>query len=678
MYTVHVKDRERYYFRRLLFYVRGPISFDDVRNVYGELCTTYRDACLARNLLTDDNEWKSCMDENKDVLMPGQLRHLLFQIFVECKPSNPFELFNQYSAELSEDYMNRLCKPDDKEEAREKNRQDAVHQALFDIETLLVSAGDTLDEAFLTEEYQAWKDKRKNAHAEDNVQRFVREELEYDAETESKRANQMYETMNEEQRDVFNAVMAMVHDREEKKQSKARMVFTDAPGGTGKTYVNEAVCAQLRGEEKIVIAVASSGIAAQLLPGGRTAHFKFQIPIRLDETSTCFISNRKNDPRARLLKSTALIIIDEASMLHKHAYEAIDRTLRDILQKEEVPFGGVPVLLTGDFRQILPVVRQGSRYQTMQASLQRSKLWRNVRVIHLTINMRIQMRARKKHVVEKDLREYGEFLLRIGDGTEPVYEQLGEEVIKLPANIVSPAVDVDQMIEEILPNLEKTFADKKFLCERAILTPLNKNVDIINKMILKLCPGDEPVECLSADSVGPDDSECDYPIEYLNSLCPTGLPPHKLLLKIGAPIMLLRNIKGHRGACNGAKLIVQNVTKCTLIAQFAAGQFAGEVLRLSRIPLCPSDGIFPFEMTRRQFPVRLAFAMTINKSQGQTLKRVCVFLPEPVFSHGQLYVALSRVGSPEDISVYVCNSGNANASTKHGTFTTNVVFKWHV
>lgn len=216
MYTVHVKDRERYYFRRLLFYVRGPISFDDVRNVDGELCTTYRDACLARNLLADDNEWKSCMDENKDDLMPGQLRHLLFQIFVECKPSNPFELFKQYSAELSEDYMNRLCKPDDKEQAREKNRQDAVHQALFDIETLLVSAGDTLDEAFLTEEYQAWKDKRKNAHAEDNVQRFVREELEYDAETESKRANQMYETMNEEQRDVFNVVMAMVHDREEK------------------------------------------------------------------------------------------------------------------------------------------------------------------------------------------------------------------------------------------------------------------------------------------------------------------------------------------------------------------------------------------------------------------------------------------------------------------------------
>ena len=140
------------------------------------------------------------------------------------------------------------------------------------------------------------------------------------------------------------------------------MLFNDAPGGTGKTYLNEAICAKLRGESKIVIAVASSGIAAQLLPGGRTAHFKFQIPIKLNERSTCFISNKDSDARARLLRQTSLIIIDEASMLHKHAYEAIDRTLQDILNREGVPFGGMPVLFTGDFRQILPVVRDGSRY----------------------------------------------------------------------------------------------------------------------------------------------------------------------------------------------------------------------------------------------------------------------------------------------------------------------------
>ena len=91
------------------------------------------------------------------------------------------------------------------------------------------------------------------------------------------------------------------------------------------------------------------------------------------------------------------------------------------------------------------------------------------------------MRAKMKKTVQSDLQQYCEFLLRVRDGTEPVYEKHGEEVIKLPKNIVSPAVDLEEMIEKIFPCLEKTFEDKKFLCDRAILTPLNKN-----EMILKL------------------------------------------------------------------------------------------------------------------------------------------------------------------------------------------------
>ena len=81
------------------------------------------------------------------------------------------------------------------------------------------------------------------------------------------------------------------------------------------------------------------------------------------------------------------------------------------------------------------------------------------------------------------------------------------------------------------------------MCERAILTPLNKDVDRLNKLILAQCPGPAPSVCLSADSLGDEDADTDYPIEYLNTLCPTVLPPHKLELKVGAPIMLLR-IKG--------------------------------------------------------------------------------------------------------------------------------------
>lgn len=185
---------------------------------------------------------------------------------------------------------------------------------------------------------------------------------------------------------------------------------------------------------------------------------------------------------------------------------------------------------------------------------------------------------------------------------------------------------------------------------------------------------------LSADALDDDEDAELYPPEVLNSFNEGNLPPHALTLKVGAPVMLLRNMSPEQGLMNGTRLIVSHLGGRVMRARIVSGPCAGNEVVIPRIPMKPSDSNeCPVNFTRTQFPLRPAFAMTINKSQGQTLQRVGIYLPDPVFTHGQLYVAASRVGEKSACTFFVPRPAHV-APAAHETveqsltYTANVVY----
>ena len=213
------------------------------------------------------------------------------------------------------------------------------------------------------------------------------------------------------------------------------------------------------------------------------------------------------------------------------------------------------------------------------------------------------------------------------------------------------------------------------MVNRAILAPRNSDCTEINDRVLANLPGESQtyvsVDVVCSDQVS---DQLNFPTEFLNSLSVSGLPSHRLELKKNATVMLMRNLHTAGGLINGTRMQVVQMLSHSVECKVLTGAARGTYVLIPRIKLITPAGTLPFSFSRCQLPLTVAFAMTINKSQGQSLSTVAVYLKLPVFSHGQLYVALSRGRCFRNVKVFVEQGPHQRILDDGSIETKNVVF----
>ncbi|POM80920.1 Helitron helicase-like protein [Phytophthora palmivora] len=496
---VSPQDPERFYLRLLLCHRRSPKSFEDIRTVNGVIYDTFHDAALAAGYL--ENVINAVI------------------ILVYSLPDHASALWDRFKKDLSEDFLRSIQERDaqnniDRDE--EVSWRMAEYKCLMWLADYLISNGKTLSMYGLPdlETYSDVSDEVARQSA-DPMDIAALEVAAYEPDDLERNAT-LADQMNENQKGVFDQVIEAVNHP----VGGQKLFFVDGPGGTGKSFLLEQILAH----RKVAIAVASSGIAATLLTGGHTAHSTFRIPLKLSEFSTCSLSWQSQ--KAELIRKASLIIWDEAPMMHRACFEAVDWSFRDIMKNELEPFGGKVMVFSGDHRQILPVLKDATRAETLEACFKSSPLWSHLRQVCLTENMRVQTAPDPASAAE--LAKFSDFLLQIGEGRYPVNSEIGENDISLPRDIfIVPGARADarwndeetkenedmeappnfnllpptetppdrnasmtQQDNAVYPGVGDDNLPDEYFVERAILAPTNTSVRRINDMVSERLSGD--------------------------------------------------------------------------------------------------------------------------------------------------------------------------------------------
>ncbi|KAG6799794.1 ATP-dependent DNA helicase PIF1 [Apis mellifera caucasica] len=395
--------------------------------------------------------------------------------------------------------------------------------------------------------------------------------------------NPTIEQVSEEQNRILDAVL------------RGKNIFFTGSAGTGKSFLLRKIIAALPPD--VTIATASTGVAACHI-GGITLHQFAGIGLGTANSERCFeMASRSSS--ATLWRKTKHLIIDEISMVDGDYFDKIEAVARHI-RKNERPFGGIQLILCGDFFQLPPVSKKDKKAKFCF----QSNAW--TKCIHFNYEL------------------------------QTVYRQKDPEFIKILNNIRIGRVTDD--IAKTLKATAKQKIENNGILATRLCSHINE-VEEINEFQLNELKG-ESKTYIAQDS---DQSMT----KILNQQLTV---PDKLILKIGAQVMLLKNINVSNGLVNGARGVVIKFADNVPIVQFKSGiQYHA---KLEKWNLRTNIGTI---VCRKQIPLKLAWAFSIHKSQGLTLDCVEMCLAR-VFDAGQSYVALSRAQSLQSLRVLEFNN----------------------
>ncbi|CAD5232933.1 unnamed protein product [Bursaphelenchus xylophilus] len=631
---VSVKNKELLALRSIILTVPCLKSFEECRTHEEQIFSTFLEAAQARGLFHSDVLWRHALDQARG----RTCKHFVFlfaQVLIEAGEliEDQLQLWNDYKIHMLMPPFHRPNMPDDEIRQRQERR------ALELLSYYLSNMGGKY-ESFnlppLTGTYDP------DVHGE-NEDLFIGEFDSTDRPAEPKKPKVSF---GDDQQYAFDMITKALELAPQNKAIPHRQFFLHGAGGTGKTTLYNELIDYCQEQGIKHAATATTGVAANLIKTGQTLHNLIWAPINLD--SDTLPTLKYEDQKAQRLRELGLLIIDESSQLNVDLYNYLQRLLRHVRKAGDIDRQLV-IVYGGDYQQILPVCPDLSIGQEWTKSL-----------ISKASEMQYIV-LKQNHRTRADERSYRQFLSEIGSGTNfsstlsliSLRHKLHPEI----HNHTSP----QDMIEAVFPQSHLQLGLEDRPTAMAILAPRVQTVMNLNTEILDRFPGKEHVY-VSVNTPNPEDvSNFDHTVieamqEQICKVNDGNMPPGELKLKVGVDVVLRKNLSVRTGFSNGTRMRVvalnNDLIECQKIdSNGNLGQTA--LIARSRFDYRPpKQSKAGIRFTRYQFPLQLAFAMSINRAQGQTLNVVGLYLDDPVFSHGQTYVALSRTRRAADIHIY--------------------------